>query len=237
MQPPIYRPTGAALEYGEYALNIYTGCNHGCTYCYAPAVTHKSIEQFTAVEVRPGLMDALKAQLDKGEITGQLIHLCFTCDPYPAKIDTTPTREVVKLLKQHGNHVQILTKGGDRARRDFDLLDGNDWFGVTYAGYKNNFQQPREEPNADLPIHRIWTLNDAHGLGIKTWVSIEPVLDPENAIRCLDYSDFIDRFMIGKMNHQRSAVPWKAFGRRAESICIQRGLNYYIKASLRAEME
>ena len=33
MRPPIYAPEGAAGEYCELAMNIYTGCNHGCTYC------------------------------------------------------------------------------------------------------------------------------------------------------------------------------------------------------------
>lgn len=237
MQPPIYKPTGAALEYGDLALNIYTGCNHGCTYCYAPQVTHKTREQFEDVRVRPGLMDALKAQLDKEQITGRLIHLCFSCDPYPAEIDTTATREVIKLLKAAGNHVQILTKGGMRATRDHDLLDGEDWFGVTYCGYKSLEVVPPDEPNASTPYERIEALVEAKAAGIKTWVSMEPVLDVENATRLLTHSWVVDRYMIGKMNHRRSSINWREFGRRAEEICIRRGLNYYIKTSLRAEME
>ena len=43
---PIYKPKGAAKEYGEYALNIYTGCPHRCFYCFAPRVLHKSKEDF-----------------------------------------------------------------------------------------------------------------------------------------------------------------------------------------------
>ena len=35
MNKPIYEPSGRAREYGELAVNIYTGCNHGCSYCYA----------------------------------------------------------------------------------------------------------------------------------------------------------------------------------------------------------
>lgn len=32
----IYVPKGKAREYGDYALNIYTGCPHRCYYCFAP---------------------------------------------------------------------------------------------------------------------------------------------------------------------------------------------------------
>lgn len=30
----IYQPQGAAGEYAKWAINLYHGCSHGCTYCY-----------------------------------------------------------------------------------------------------------------------------------------------------------------------------------------------------------
>ena len=132
---PIYAPKARAREYGDLAINIYTGCNHGCTYCFAPRVKHQSLEDFQQVQPKAGIVEAVKDQLYRQKITGKLIHLCFTCDPYPADIDTTPTREIIEAIKTSGNHVQILTKGGYRAIRDFDLLDNNDYFGVTITGF------------------------------------------------------------------------------------------------------
>jgi DNA repair photolyase len=32
----IYEPKGKAGEYAPLALNLYAGCSHGCTYCFAP---------------------------------------------------------------------------------------------------------------------------------------------------------------------------------------------------------
>ena len=105
IQKPIYKPKGRASDYGEYAVNIYTGCNHGCVYCYAPTVLRKSREEFSQVAPRPGIVESVRRQLEHEKITGKLIHLCFTCDPYPAEVDTMPTREAIQAIKQAGNNV------------------------------------------------------------------------------------------------------------------------------------
>ena len=99
---------------------------HRCYYCFAPNVLHRERDAFhSCVEPRKDIVAELRRQLEREQITGQLVHLCFTCDPYPTGHDTTATREVVQTLKEFGNHVQILTKGD--GSRDFDLLDGGDW--------------------------------------------------------------------------------------------------------------
>ena len=124
MMKPIYKPKGAAAEYGDYAVNIYTGCPHRCYYCFAPNVLHREREMFhSCVWPRGDIVQELRKQLKREVITGQLVHLCFTCDPYPVGYDTATTREVIQVLKEYGNHVQILTKGD--GGRDFDLLDEN----------------------------------------------------------------------------------------------------------------
>lgn len=63
---PIYEPKGKAKEYGDYALNIYTGCPHRCFYCFAPNVLHKDREAFhTNVEPRADIIKATKWQLER----------------------------------------------------------------------------------------------------------------------------------------------------------------------------
>jgi len=235
---PIYEPKGRAKEYGELSINIYTGCNHGCTYCYAPLVLKKSREVFENVKPRGDVVEATKRQLSNGGYKGKTIHLCFTCDPYPAEIDTTPTREIIKAIKEVGAHVQILTKGGERAARDFDLLDSNDNFGVTYSGIKPGylFKVTEEEPNAAPMSERLATLDRAHKLGIKTWMSCEPVLVEEDIYSIIQLADYVDLFKIGKMNYRPSDINWGEFGRKCERICKAHNRNYYIKEDLRAAM-
>lgn len=232
---PIYKPKGKAKEYGDLALNIYTGCTHGCTYCYAPSVLRKSREDFTKVEPRKNIVNEVKKQLKREQIKDQLIHLCFTCDPYPAEIDTTPTREIIKAIKDSGNHVQILTKGGTRAIRDFDLLDENDWFGVTLTGFYET--SLKTEPNAATTLNRYDALNEAHKRGIKTWVSCEPVYDTDMIHTLIMLPEIIDLYRIGKLNYEKSDINWHDFGHKCERLCKEYGRAYYIKEGLRAEME
>lgn len=236
---PIYTPKGAAKEYGDYAINIYTGCPHRCYYCFAPSILRRDREVFhSCVEPRDGIVEATRKQLETENITGKLIHLCFTCDPYPLGLDSIVTREIIKLLKASGNHVQILTKNGITAQRDFDLLDRDDWFGVTYAGYKTNpIVPPTEEPSAGWPIDRFRALVLAKNKGVHTWVSCEPVLDAEAIFRLIETGAYIDLFKIGKLNYHPSNINWADFGRKAEALCKEYGRDYYIKEGLRKEME
>ncbi|NLH01931.1 MAG: hypothetical protein GX488_08575 [Clostridiales bacterium] len=239
MKNPIYIPFGAAKEYGDYAINIYTGCPHRCFYCYAPNVLHKTREEFHGhVEPREGIVEAVKQQLEKERITDKLIHLCFTCDPYPTGYDNMATREIIKLLKEYGNHIQILTKGD--GSRDFDLLDSNDWYGITYAGYPigSLFISSPSEPQALAISDRLIAIYHAHKCGIKTWMSIEPVLDAEDVLNFLELNvGYVDRYKIGKLNYHPSKINWGDFGRRVERICKAYDMDYYIKDSLRKEME
>lgn len=228
---PIYRPKGSAAEYGDYAINIYTGCPHRCYYCFAPSVLRKDREIFhSCVEPRKDIYRETMKQLDREHITGKLIHLCFTCDPYPSGVDNSMTRDIIKLLKSSGNHIQILTKGD--GSRDFDLLDENDWYGITYTGAETCF-----EPRADHANFRIMSLMEAGGKGIKTWVSCEPVINAKRVVDFIENVEGIDLIKIGKLNYYASSINWHDFGHEVEKICKERGLNYYIKDSLRSEME
>jgi len=224
---PIYEPKGKAKEYGDLALNIYTGCPHRCWYCFAPSVLRKDKEAFWGnVEPRDNIVWWTAKQLNDERITGKTIHLCFTCDPYPTGYDTTTTRQIIQLLKASGNHVQILTKGD--GRRDFDWLDGDDWYGITVDG----------SCEADYYYGQFNRLDEAKGLGIKTWVSFEPVICAENVLDAIrKYHSLIDKAKIGKLNYHQSNIDWGKFGREVEALCQYYDMNYYIKDSLREEMK
>lgn len=239
---PIYEPRTRAKEYSDLAINIYDGCNHGCWYCYAKKMHDRwhPNDDFADVSPRDGIVEAVKMQLSGGKYLDKKIMLCFTCDPYPAHIDTMPTREVIMAIKEAGAHVQILTKGGDRARRDFDLLDSRDSFGITLSCLNGAIAKDNE-PNAALPYERIQTLREVAMLGVQAWVSFEPVIEPAGVLEVIRKLPNVVKgnplLKIGKLNHYKSLIDWAEFGREAERICNAEGWNYYIKEDLRAEME
>ena len=120
------------------------------------------------------------------------------------------------------------------------MLDGDDWFGITYAGYGDEeFEKsPESEPNASTPHERLIALDIAHKQGIKTWVSAEPVLNAYDVLSLMQWeSGYIDLWKVGKLNYHPSDIDWGEFGRRAEHMLRSRRKKYYIKDSLRAEMK
>ncbi len=230
---PIYEPRGKAKEYGDLAINIYTGCPHRCFYCFAPNVLHREREKFHSdVRPRENIVDEVINQLKREKITGKLVHLCFTCDPFPrGAINISPTRDIIFALKQAGNHIQILTKNGADAQRVFDLLDSEDWYGVTLDGGEGN-------PYASSMEELVCSLIEAHRIGIKTWVSFEPVVNAENVLALIGVvAPYVNKVKIGKLNYHPSDIDWAKFGREAENLCKKLEIDYYIKESLRECME
>ena len=253
----IYEPKGRAREYADLALNIYTGCSFGCTYCFSPMVLKKDRKEFHRnIKVRDKLLEQVEKDCERSLFEDRRVHLCFTCDPYQdIDMELQTTREVLKLFKKYNVNFQILTKGGTRAIRDFDLYKPGDNFGTTLTfvdwtipGYNNSI---RYEPRAALPTDRIEAIKKAKNAGIKTWVSLEPVINPDNALSLIHFThEFVDLYKVGKLNTDNCqgsehceelkqierTIDWKNFGERAEAILKRYGKEYYIKEDLRKEM-
>lgn len=233
MRDPIYEPKGKAAEYAGLALNLYTGCTNGCTYCYAPGVLRKTREDFARdVMPRKGILDALERQLGSGDFAGRTVHLCFTCDPFPAGVDCTTTIRAIAMLKAHGANVQILTKNPSIAALFCPAhLGANDSIGTTITGAPEPM-----EPNADSPVVRMNVLRAFHDKGIGTWVSCEPIVDPEPVYEMIRTCDFIDLYKFGKLNYAHSDLDWAEVGRTVAALCEEHGREYVMKRSLLEEM-
>ena len=246
----IYEPKGAAGEYAAWALNVYLRCGHGCKYCYVPQVLHVAREEFHQASQRSArFLERLDKEAAKRKDIEQRVLLCFTCDPYqPLEAELGITRKSIEILKAHGLNVTILSKAGMFATRDFDLLspaDGpfvGDAFAatLTYPDTPYGIEQSRQwEPNAALPIDRLSALAVAHDKGLWTWVSVEPVLEPEQSLAAMRLvSPFVSHFKIGKLNYHTLArsIDWRKFGQQAVELSKELGVPCYIKKDLAKEM-
>jgi DNA repair photolyase len=129
----------------------------------------------------------------------------------------------------------ILSKAGNNIRRDFDLLDNDDYIGATLT-FNNKEDSLKWEPGAALPEERIQVLKETHDKGINTWVSLEPVIFPEQTLDLIDNTyEFVDMYKIGKLNYHQKAkeIDWQAFATKAIGKMKKYNKNYYIKKDLR----
>jgi len=233
----IYEPRGRALEYAALAANLSRGCAHRCAYCFAPGALRMKRDEFHDRPVpRAGVLKALERDAARMAGDQRTVLLSFTSDPYqPCEVDDGLTRRAIKVLKRHGLHVEILTKGGTRACRDFDLLDHDDRFATTLT-CDNDHDSLAWEPGAALPANRVEAIKDAKSMGLTTWVSCEPVLYPEQTLRLIEMTaPFVDLFKVGTLNYHPRAkeIDWPAFALDVVSLLRRLGCYYYLKADLK----
>jgi DNA repair photolyase len=170
---------------------------------------------------------------------GSEVFLCFTCDPYqPLEAKTRVTRRVIEMLHAHEVAARILTKAGRLSTRDFDLLSARpdlSAYGATLT-FISPASAKRWEPGAASPISRLRALEKAHSLGIPTWASLEPVIDPAQSLELIrTAAPFVDKFKVGRWNHdvRANGIDWRAFVKGAVELLRERGKAYYVKLETR----
>jgi len=237
MKSVIYETRGRAKEFCELAMNHYSGCGHQCVYCYGPAVTHTDRVVWYR-EPKPRLTpNEMLRGIESWRGKKGPVLLCFVSDPYqPIEEDSMLTRFAIRTLNEAGFPVHILTKAGHLAQRDFDLLSQNtgNAFATTLTSLDLDHQR-QWEPKAGSPGERLINLELAQRTGIPTWVSLEPVIDPDWTLNIIErVAPFTGHFKIGKMNyHPRGkAVDWQDFAVRVQIACDRAGATYYIKKDL-----
>jgi DNA repair photolyase len=232
----LYQPSGKAAEYAHLAVNLFQSCSHGCKYCFAPKVLHKTDKEFHAnVMERPGILDQLRQDAKKYAGTNARCLLCFTCDPYARGCDSTVTRAALTILRQAEIPFQVLTKGGLDAARDFDLYGPHDAFACTLT-LENDRESRKWEPGAALPAEREEALRQAHARGITTWASLEPVIYGRHSLEWIRRThEFVDHYKIGRLNYMpkyEQGINWESFGRAAVELLEKYGRTYWIKNSI-----
>ncbi|MEM2868950.1 MAG: radical SAM protein [Thermoplasmata archaeon] len=161
----------------DYALNPYRGCEHGCLYCYSPAVIHCDEREPWGewVEARVNMPVLLSRELRR--LPRGTVGVGTVTDPYqPAELRYRVTRHCLEQLLRHQWPVCIQTKSRNVVE-DIGLLSRfkNIEVGFTLTtaddGLRGAF-----EPRASSVGERLGALAALRDAGVPTFVFFGPVL-------------------------------------------------------------
>lgn len=248
----IYQPTGAAKEYGTWVCNLYNGCRHQCNYCYCRRGAWKDVlgvdepvlkKQVGRNEEEAYLtfMRELRQHRDEILQAGDGLFFSFSTDPMQREEIALTMRCVRECVAQQVP-VQILTKAtwwtrvGNTMEGDY-LLQLADWrkfitVGVTLTGHDEL------EPGAPSSRDRIVMLERLLQCGIRTFVSLEPVVDLESSLAMfLDTLPFTSEYRIGLMSPYKKDrydhEQCERFAQKISEISHEYGIKVKWKESIR----
>lgn len=164
-------------ELGGYSLNCYTGCSHGCAYCYARYMQrfHPHDEPWGAfVDVKVNAVEVLKRQLRQA--TPGTVFVSSACDGWqPIEAEWRLTRRCCELLLERGFRLHILTKS-DLILRDMDVFAGRPaQIGITLTTLDERLREIWE-PGATCIRERLRVIEAASQAGVLTGVMFAPLL-------------------------------------------------------------
>lgn len=216
----IYTPAGKAREYSPLAANLYSGCNHGCKYCYCPRIFYKTREEWIKnLAPRRNILRDFEKDCKKYTRSKVPVQFSFTTDPYNSlDSELRLTREALKLCLKYQIPVSILTKSAD-VLKDFDVIKK---FGQHIkVGFTLTFSKISKsqewEPAASLPADRLLALDQLHKIKVPTWASFEPVIEPDESMAMIEKTlqlECVDLYKVGKLNNYKGLdknIDWKSF--------------------------
>lgn len=233
------------VEYGDYTMNHVLGCSHGCRYpCYAFLMKKrfgivKSYEDWCKPALVENTLELLDAEIPKYKDKIQILHLCFTTDPFMYEYPEVQDMSVAAIQKLNaaGIKCSVLTKG--ILPIELSTLSKDNEYGITLVSLREDFREKMEPGSAPLE-ERLTALRELHDAGCKTWVSIEPYPTPnicnQELLPLLEAVGFVDRIIFGRLNYSKEGTAYtehkEFFNRRAAetiSFCTDRGISCHIK--------
>lgn len=155
----------------KYTLNVYTGCDHACLYCYITSYIPKAFH----VRTKEGLLPKLERELRKFD-RRYIIALSYSSDPYPTiEKELGITRKVLELFRRYDVRCLLLTKS-DIFERDLDILSELKCaVGITVTTIDER-NAKLIEPKTPKPEDRIRALKKAKSAGIPVYARIDPII-------------------------------------------------------------
>lgn len=203
----IKSPRGAAAEYAKHSFSAYKRCTNGCAYCYLNrGVLSKELGTGTPElrscfksddDVMKKFVKELIAHRDELIADGG-IFFSFITDPcLPETISLT--RRCDMMAMEQDVPVTILTKMAQWSYgiSSLDMIDVGKERGLFCVGFTLTGHDEME-PKADSNAARISAMKLLHDQGIKTFASIEPIIDFDSSLKMIEKTiDFCDMYRIG----------------------------------------
>ena len=242
----------------DYVINPYTGCQHGCIYCYAEFMIrftgHKGDKWGQFLDIKTFDFNKIKPQ----KYDGKRLLLSSVTDPYiPLELKYQNTRKILESLVGTKAIISILTKS-KFVVRDIDLFKKfeNIEVGISISTLDENFAKIIER-GASRPLERLDSIKKIHEAGLKTYIFISPffprITDFKKIIEeTIDYTDY---YMFENLNFRPHNIPrimkiienyypkflstykelrndigmWDFIEENIKTYCEQKNLNYRIE--------
>jgi len=194
--------TKTRIPEADYVINHYSGCTHGCVYCYARFMCRwrKGKEKWGEfVDVKVNAAELIEKE---SENKIGIVLMSSVSDPYqPIERKYKLTRKVLENLNKNMK-LSILTKS-DLITRDIDLFKKfkKHELGITITNLDNSIAKIFE-PDAPSPLKRINALKQLKKSGLSTYVFIGPILpfiaDIEEVVR--ECTPYVDKILFEDLN-------------------------------------
>lgn len=187
---------------GDYCVNPFIGCAHGCKYCYAQYYTsmfsNSNKEWGDFVYVKVNAPSLLKKEMKNKFGAVYLSSLTDLYQPLESKYQIS--RRLLMVLKESGNPVIIQTKS-PLVVRDIDILKSMDVEVGLSISVSSEKDRRVFEPNAPPVQSRVNALRELNKEGIKTFAFIGPILPYITNISVLvdAVSSFSDKVYFDKL--------------------------------------
>ena len=156
------------------SLNPYTGCSHGCLYCYITSYISHGFHSRPKKNLIPRLSRDLKKYPDR------YLSISNSSDPYPPEEKKYKLMtKILPLLKESGIKVLLVTKS-NLITRDIPLLRTMSVaVSLTITTLDTDWSQ-RIEPHAPTPMKRLHALKLLSSAHIPCSVRLDPLIPGVN---------------------------------------------------------
>jgi DNA repair photolyase len=203
----------SASKIYPYVINPYTGCQHGCSYCYArfmKRVTCHKEPWGEFVDVKINAADLLRGEIKKKQ--RKRVWVSGVCDPYqPLEAKYQLTRQCLEILAKNNWPVVIQTRS-PLVLRDIDIIKDAQEFEVGFSVTTAD-ERIRKlfEPHAPPINDRIQALDELHKAGIRTYAMIAPMLPGAEGLAEL-LKGKVDYCLIDRMNYHYADWVYRKYG-------------------------